>query len=217
METTRKTQAFTLLELLIVMGIVATLASLSAPAIQSIYGANSTNRAIGDLSGSLEMARAYAQANHTYVRVGFYTLSPSATHPSGAVVVAPMYSVDGSETAAMTSANWKPLSRPVFLGNCVPKGSLNATSPDTSADSDPFSAASSFGVLALPIAEAGSVSFSYFVQFTPAGEACLKADQPVRYVKIGMAPLTGKAAESFLLRLSGINGAMTVLRQENMQ
>lgn len=216
MKTTRKAQAFTLVELLVVMGIISILATLSAPAIQAIYGAGSTNRAIGNLSGTLEMARAYALANHTYVRVGLHALSSSAARPTGAVVLAPMYSVDGSETAAMTTDNWKPLSPPVFLGNCVPQSSLNAASPDTSADSDPFSTASSFGTLALPIAGASTVSINYFIQFTPSGEACLGADQPVRYIKIGMAPLSGKAALSFLIRLSGINGTVTVLRQENM-
>ncbi|PYX03398.1 MAG: hypothetical protein DMG85_19810, partial [Acidobacteria bacterium] len=71
--STRKRQrerasAFTLLELLIVVGIIALLLVLIAPAFTYIKGV-------------LDTARTYAKANNTYVWVGFYEEDVSAASP----------------------------------------------------------------------------------------------------------------------------------------
>jgi len=68
----------------------------------------------------------------------------------------------------------------------------------------------------------GEVSFTGVVQFGPGGEARVGFDEPSRHIKIAMdQPLPTGGAESmkknpFILRLSGVNGAISVLRAEDV-
>src|SRR5262249_31678218 len=62
--------AFTLLELLIVIGVIAILCVLIVPAFTTMTNASGVASAIYGVQGVLENARAYAKANHTYVFVG---------------------------------------------------------------------------------------------------------------------------------------------------
>ena len=66
----RPKSAFTLVELLVVMGIIVVLLGLSGPLFNSIRGANDFGVNVGTLTGVFEQARAYAVANNTYVYVG---------------------------------------------------------------------------------------------------------------------------------------------------
>ena len=64
-------RGFTLLELLIVVGIVALLMVLIAPAFTSIKGGTDVTSAAYTIKGALDTARTYAKANNTYTWVGF--------------------------------------------------------------------------------------------------------------------------------------------------
>src|SRR5262245_47279396 len=74
---------FTLLELLIVVGIIALLLVLIAPAFTYIKGGTDVTSAAYTIKGALDAARTYAKANNTYVWVGFYEedVSQSSTNP----------------------------------------------------------------------------------------------------------------------------------------
>ena len=96
-------RGFTLLELLIVVGIIGLLLALIAPAFTSMKtGADFTNAVYG-IQGVLENARTYAKANNTYVFVGLAEVDAS-TDPSvspqsagnGRVAVAVVASKDGT-------------------------------------------------------------------------------------------------------------------------
>src|SRR6266542_5909495 len=63
---------FTLLELLIVVGIIALLLGLIAPAFTYIKGGNDVTSAAYTIKGVLDTAHTYAKANNTYTWVGFY-------------------------------------------------------------------------------------------------------------------------------------------------
>src|SRR5450432_1932355 len=63
-------RAFTLIELLAVMGIMIIMLALLVPSITGIKGANDLTKAAFGVSDFLEQARSYAMANHTYVFVG---------------------------------------------------------------------------------------------------------------------------------------------------
>jgi prepilin-type N-terminal cleavage/methylation domain-containing protein len=65
-------RGFTLLELLIVMGIVALLMVLIAPAFTTIKGGTDVTSAAYTIKGVLDTARTYAKTNNTYTWVGFY-------------------------------------------------------------------------------------------------------------------------------------------------
>src|SRR5215831_11094712 len=64
-------RGFTLLELLIVVGIVGLLLVLLAPAFTTIKGGRDVTSAAYTIKGVLDTARTYAKANNTYTWVGF--------------------------------------------------------------------------------------------------------------------------------------------------
>ena len=209
-------KAFTLVELLVVISIIMLMTSLTGPVLQSLGGAGSTNKAVSDLVGTLEHARAYAMANNTYVRVGFYHAGVSASRATSSTAIVSIYSAEGSEATVMSASTWPLLSNPILLDNFALNSSLNGITPDTSSDADPFSATSSFGSLNLRVSNLGSVAVSHFVEFTPSGEARLSAGQSVRYIKICLNRAMGNQSDPFILRLSGMNGDVATLRKENM-
>jgi Tfp pilus assembly protein FimT len=111
-----RASAFTLLELLIVIGIIAVLMLLIVPAFTNIKDANDFASAIYGIKGSLENARTYAKANHTYVFVGFAevdaSVDPSVTPqvttgpaPYGRVAIAVVASKDGTRQCQYTTTN----------------------------------------------------------------------------------------------------------------
>src|SRR5206468_6411776 len=81
---------FTLLELLIVVGIIGLLLVLIAPAFTTIKGGTDVTSAAYTIKGVLDTARTYAKANNTYTWVGFTgSIGPNAPQNiSGQVKVA---------------------------------------------------------------------------------------------------------------------------------
>src|SRR6266513_6266223 len=65
-------RGFTLLELLVVIGIVALLMVLIVPAFTNIKSGTDVTSAAYTIKGVLDTARTYAKANNTYTWVGFY-------------------------------------------------------------------------------------------------------------------------------------------------
>src|SRR5947207_1892319 len=84
-----RASAFTLLELLVVIGIIALLLVLIAPAFTYIKGGTDVTSAAYSIQGVLDTARTYAKANDTYTWVGFYeedVSQPSINHGNNACV-----------------------------------------------------------------------------------------------------------------------------------
>jgi prepilin-type N-terminal cleavage/methylation domain-containing protein len=94
--------AFTLVELVVVIAIIALLTGLLVPVFTNLKGANDLTSAAFTLKGVLEQARTYARTNNTYVWVGFYEENgsiPSANPPvtgSGRVVLSSVAARDGT-------------------------------------------------------------------------------------------------------------------------
>jgi type II secretory pathway pseudopilin PulG len=101
-----RASAFTLLELLIVIGIIAVLFVLIAPAFTTIKSGTDVTSAAYAIKGVLDTARTYAKANNTYTWVGFYEEDTTATTPTnnspaypgkGRILLAIVASKDGSK------------------------------------------------------------------------------------------------------------------------
>src|SRR5437763_16187727 len=73
-------RAFTLLEMLIVMGIMATLMVLVAPAFTNLKSAGDVTNAVYGIQGLLDIARSYAKANNTFVFVVFAVVDSSVVY-----------------------------------------------------------------------------------------------------------------------------------------
>jgi prepilin-type N-terminal cleavage/methylation domain-containing protein len=108
--------AFTLVELLVVIGIIAILMVLIVPAFTNIKSAGDVTNTVYGIQGLLENARTYAKANHTYVFVGFAevdssidpSVSPQVTTgatPYGRVAVAVVASKDGTRQCQYATSN----------------------------------------------------------------------------------------------------------------
>ncbi len=124
-------RAFSLVELLVVMGVIVILAALAVPAMNAIRGAGDVTSSAYEIMGALEQARSHAMANNTYVFVGFFeedgAVSGSAGTPgTGRVVVASAASADGtrgySSTGSVTrldatASALRSVMRPVKLDN----------------------------------------------------------------------------------------------------
>jgi type II secretory pathway pseudopilin PulG len=127
--------AFTLLELLIVVGVIGLLLVLLAPAFTTIKGGTDFTNAVYGIQGSLENARTYAKANNTYVFVGFAEVDssydPSASPqittsdtPYGRVAVAVVACKDGARHFQYATsgqgldwqANYADPTKPEYLG-----------------------------------------------------------------------------------------------------
>src|SRR5438094_8233152 len=93
---------FTLLELLIVVGIIGLLMVLIAPAFTTIKGGTNVTSAAYTIKGVLDTARTYSKANNTYTWVGFYEedVSQPSTNPptpgTGRLVMSIVASKDGT-------------------------------------------------------------------------------------------------------------------------
>src|SRR5213594_3786225 len=107
---------FTLLELLIVVGIIALLLVLIAPAFTYIKGGTDVTSAAYTIKSVLDTARTYAKANNTYTWVGFYEedVSQSSVIPApdprctgcvGRVVISIVASKDGTDLGANPSSS----------------------------------------------------------------------------------------------------------------
>src|SRR5512132_4186789 len=95
--------AFTLLELVIVVGIIALLMVLIAPAFTSIKSGTDVTSAAYTVKGVLDTALTYAKANNTYTWVGFSEenvanpASPNSDTPKiGRLVMSIVASKDGT-------------------------------------------------------------------------------------------------------------------------
>jgi prepilin-type N-terminal cleavage/methylation domain-containing protein len=106
----QRVNGFTLLELLIVVGIIGLLLVLIAPAFTTIKSGTDSTSAAYTIKGALDTARTYAKANNTYTWVGFFEedASQASTNPAtpgpGRIVVSIVASKDGSQVYTSVSS-----------------------------------------------------------------------------------------------------------------
>jgi prepilin-type N-terminal cleavage/methylation domain-containing protein len=124
-ERGRRSPGFTLLEMLIVVGIIALLLVLMAPAFTTIKGGTDVTSAAYTIKGVLDTARTYAKANNTYTWVGFFEEDVSSSTPGtqgiGRLVMSIVASNDGTMlyTAPLTTLVTLPSASLIQVGKLI--------------------------------------------------------------------------------------------------
>ncbi len=115
----RQRSAFTLIELMVVIGIMTILMVLLVPALTSMKSAGDVTAAANSVAALIEQARAYAMANNTFVWMGFKEVDASRDSSAspqnvgvGRVAVAIVASKDGTRGYDVT--NPSPLPNPAW-------------------------------------------------------------------------------------------------------
>ena len=125
----RAKDAFSLIELMVVIAIIVLVSALIAPAFRSLKGAGDVTSAAYTVKGVLEQARTYAMANNTYTWVGFYeedVSQPSTNPPTPGVgrlvmsIVAANDGVQGFDPIAVASpTNRLDIARLIQVGKLI--------------------------------------------------------------------------------------------------
>ena len=125
----RAQDAFSLIELMVVIAIIVLVSALIAPAFRSLKGAGDVTSAAYTVKSVLEQARTYAMANNTYTWVGFYeedVSQPSTNPPTPGVgrlvmsIVAANDGVQGFDPIAVASpTNRLDIARLIQVGKLI--------------------------------------------------------------------------------------------------
>jgi type II secretory pathway pseudopilin PulG len=101
--------AFTMVELLVVIGIMMILFAASIPAVQNLGVSRGIGTAASQISSALELAKSTAVSRNTYVWVGFATVTNTAGNLETCVGV--MMSKDGTSDPGTGAANLTAVSK----------------------------------------------------------------------------------------------------------
>ena len=231
-------RGFTLLELLIVVGIIGLLLVLIAPAFTTIKGGTDVTSAAYTIKGVLDTARTYAKANNTYTWVGFCEEDVSSTTSgcggTGRIVMSIVASKDGTNIAtggAMSSANLMQVGKLTKVENlhlvAFTDGSGQApadtfaTRPPVTFNGTQYSLAGTGMNSTTPFTyPAGSpYTFSRTVQFSPRGEAVIgnsAQNSPQTGAEIGVQPTHGATPDStnpVAIQFTGLGGNVKIYRR----
>ena len=210
---------FTLLELLIVIGIIAVLLVLLVPAFTSLKGAGDVTNASYTIKGVPDTARTYAKANNTYTWVGFYEedVSQPSTDPAtagtGRLVMSIVASKDGTTVydpnnlAAIDATKLIQVAKLTKIDNVhlwthtdTPSGTgltfdmrPNVGSTYCIGDSTPANSATPFQYPVANPAASAQYTFRKALQFSPRGEVRINNDGnfPQRAAEIAVEPTHG--------------------------
>jgi prepilin-type N-terminal cleavage/methylation domain-containing protein len=189
---------FTLLELVIVVGIIGLLLVLIAPAFTTIKGGTNVTSAAYAVKGVLDTARTYAKANNTYTWVGFFEedVSQPSTNPAtpgpGRLVLSIVASKDGSiiydpinlaqqdlttgviQVGKLVKIDnvhlWTHTDSPSGTGSTFPTR-RNVSGGYCIGDTTPGNSTTPFGYPVGSPAPASQYTFRKAIQFSPRGEA----------------------------------------------
>jgi type II secretory pathway pseudopilin PulG len=228
--------AFSLVELLVVMFIVALLTLLVVPAFTNIKGAVDVTGGGYTIKGILEQARSYAMAKNTYTWVGF--AGSVGTTVTGQVLIATVASNDGTakvcqggdgtDTTNQTSmvvgtgpGAVTQLGKLARLDNSHIGDTGVPTNNGTDFENRPSVPSvyrvSASGDTTHPFT-VQNTTFNRWIQFNPRGEAVVKggATQVAQYAEVGLLPARGTTLvppNIVAIQISGYEGNIRIYRR----
>ena len=234
--------AFTLLELLIVIGIMSVMMALLSPVMSAFKSSGDINKASGDIQGILEQARSYAMANKTYVYAGLQEVDLIQANQNliqsgiGRVGIAVIASVDGTQPWSITTnlssanaTNTTLISKLRYFDNLhiTNSGSLktgaNMTNRPSSSVLDLSANTSQVTFNCSNAANATTYAFTKVIEFDPRGVARVQTNSSPdtsinsTYIEIPLLPCHGNQAppasgNQAAIQIDGITGAVRVYR-----
>ncbi|MEI8234657.1 MAG: prepilin-type N-terminal cleavage/methylation domain-containing protein [Verrucomicrobiota bacterium] len=218
---------FSLIELLVVMGVIGLLFALVIPAIGTFGSAGTFTSAASVLSETMEEARAYAVSKRTYVYVGIGEFNASAPADTwntgnGRIALFAAASQDGSRIvhASDFATKAQPISRLVRLQN-VHLALITGTGGGLQRPSDgsvqTLGSSSGTANMSFPLSGTPRCSFNQCLEFSPQGMVRFfgSANLP-GFIEIGMAPTKGDVVIATqnvaVIQLSGLTGRSTLYR-----
>lgn len=218
-------RAFTLVELLVVMGVAGALLSLTVTALPSLMKSGQLNSTVSDLAGILSQARQYAVAQNTYVWVAF---QPDSNAQGGdALNVAVLASKSGRDPAPWSDYGSVPnpaspidfIGRPRTFSQTRFREAGAITFQSLPSGTASLGIANSLvnGTASFTIKRPGDtapVQYPRIIQFTPTGEARNSAG-PIDIIEFALQPTRGTVADQnnvAVIRVNGLTGQTTVHR-----
>lgn len=231
---------FTLTELLTVITIIIVLAVAIAPSL-NVLGSSSFVQACSKVVQTMEEARAYAVAKHTYVYVGIGEFSAAApdkvgTNGTGRLALFAIASRDGGRLLSTTvsggtvidSSNSIPISKLMRLDNIgltdLSTNSLGGLVRSAGTNLFPGGVVDTNAAILFTFPQVlhqrdePAYRFTTCVEFQPRGSAYpgMGANSLPGYLEIGLTPAKGMAKPPTknvaVIQISGITGKATLLR-----
>lgn len=212
--------AFTLVELMAVIAVIAVMMAAITPAFTGIKGAGDVTRVAYDVAGTLDQARAYAMANNTYVFVGFAERNAldTATAGVGQILMVAMGSLDGTRSFGTSNSNLVAISKlrridSMHLEDSVPNsGGMSRPDVDNAyrIASEAFASPNSFA--------AAGFQFTKIIQFDPRGSASTPSSPLAipQWMEIGLIAARGNTVSvnknCAALVLDGVTGSARIYR-----
>ena len=233
----QRRRAFTLMEMLVVMGIIATLMVLLAPAFTTIKSAGDVTGAAYTIEGLLDTARTYAMANNTYTWVGFFEENVESTTPGtagvGRLVMSIVASQDGTMIYDPSSPAQIPSTRLLQVGKLTKIDNVhlwthtdNPSNSGSTFDTRPnvaptYCIGNSISTTPFQYPVGSPYTFVKAVQFSPGGEARINnsTNSLQTAAEIALEPTHGNAIPGSLpanvvaIQITGVGGNVIIYRR----
>ena len=219
-------KAFSLIELLTVIGFMSLMLAMTVPAVTSMKGSGDFRRSVDSVELTLNRARTYAITQNTYVWVGFYEESATETGVTsalppfprrGRLVLGVMASADGTKiyeddaapslmpndrlfalerVQKVTGAHMTDVKAPSGMGSGY-NFEGRPSAPYEDADAEGNRMSSDSSRKTPFPFQTGGYTFYKTIRFSPSGEATINgAPLPKRLGEIGLIPANEEVSTS---------------------